>query len=151
MVQDGTSDGAGEVDYGVGDDACCLDDLVAGGLQGDAEAGPVRVGARDSRGGVGDRDPDGLVGGQQGVDLLGDAGHGAGAQDPASEHGFLQRIVSGFDLPSFVVQPDQVEGGVAAVIEQGGGQAVGTGAPPGGGGDGDLALDDADFHAADAG
>jgi hypothetical protein len=40
-------------------------------------------------GGVGDGDPDRLVGGQQGVDLLGDAGQGAGAQDTAAGHGLL--------------------------------------------------------------
>ena len=66
--------GAGQVDGGVGQHACGLDDLVAGGLEGDAEAGPVRVGAGDGPGGVADRDPDHLVDGQQGVDLLGDAG-----------------------------------------------------------------------------
>jgi hypothetical protein len=62
-----------------GDHARGLDDLVAGGLEGGAEAGPVGVGAGDGHDGVCDGDPDYLIGGQQRVDLLGDACHGPGA------------------------------------------------------------------------
>src|SRR5215469_14184574 len=50
-------------------------------VAGDGEAGPVGVGASGGDGGVGDGDPQGLVDGEQGVDLLGDAGQGARAQD----------------------------------------------------------------------
>ncbi|MCG5213361.1 hypothetical protein MBA17_08830 [Streptosporangium sp. KLBMP 9127] len=149
LVQDRPPDAACEVDDGVGDDACGLDDLVAGGLQGDGEAGPVGVGAGD--GGGGDRDPDELVGGQQGVDFLGDACHGAGAQDVAAEHAFLDREVGGFHLPPLVIELDQLEGGVAVVVELGGGQAVHAPGASGGGGDGDLAFHDADLDPADPG
>ena len=38
--QYGPADGADEVDGGFGDDAGGVDDLVAGGVQGDGEAGP---------------------------------------------------------------------------------------------------------------
>jgi len=38
VVQDVSADGADEVDDGVGDDAGGLDELVAGGAQGDGEA-----------------------------------------------------------------------------------------------------------------
>jgi len=37
--QDGVADGADEVDGGAGDDAGGVDDLVAGGVEGDGEAG----------------------------------------------------------------------------------------------------------------
>src|SRR5262252_8712255 len=142
VVQDGAADGAGQVDGFAGDHVCCLDDLVACGLEGGAEAGPVGVSAGGGRGGVGDGDPDRLVDGQQGVDLLGDAGQGAGAQDAAAQHGFLDLEVGGLDLPPLVVEGDQVEGRVAAGVEQAGGQPVGPGLGAGCGGDGNLALDD---------
>src|SRR5262249_1435980 len=142
VVQNVAADGAGQVDGFCGDDAGGLDDLVAGGVQGDGEAGPVRVGAGGGEGGGGDGDPDCLVDDQEGVDLLGDAGQGAGAQDAAAQHGFLDLEVGRFDLPSLVVKLDQLERGMLAGIEQGGGQPVGPGAGTGRGGDGDLALDD---------
>ena len=74
-----------------------------------------------------DRDPDDLVGGQQGVDLLGDAGQGARAQDASAEHGLLDREVGGLDFPALVIELDQLECGVPAVVEQGGGQPVEAG------------------------
>jgi hypothetical protein len=46
-----------EVDGGVGDDARRLDDLVAGALECDAEAGTVRIDAGRGLRCVGDRDP----------------------------------------------------------------------------------------------
>src|SRR5215470_4750716 len=76
LIQDGVPDGTDEVDDCAGDDPGGLDDLVAGGLDGDAEAGPVGVGAGDGGGGVGNSDPDHLVEGGQCADLLGDAGQG---------------------------------------------------------------------------
>ena len=103
----------GEVGDGAGDHARGQDDLVAGGVQGDGEAGPVGVGARDRARGVGDGGAEGLVGDQQGVDLLLDAVGGAGAQDAAAEDGGLELEVGGLDLPPFVVQDGQVAGGVA--------------------------------------
>ena len=45
-----------------------------------------------------------LVADQQGVDLLVDAGGGAGAQDPAAQDGGFQLQVGGFDLPALVVE-----------------------------------------------
>lgn len=63
MVQNGAPDDTNEVDGGAGDHVRGLGDLVAGGLEGDGEAGPVRVGTGDSRGGVGDGDSDHLVDG----------------------------------------------------------------------------------------
>lgn len=71
--------------YGAGDDVGGLGEQVAGDVQGDGEAAAVGVGAADGLGGVGDRDAQGLVAGQQGVDLLGDTGRG---------HGRLRKIVS---------------------------------------------------------
>ena len=64
-------------------------------------------------GGVGDRGAQGLVGDQQGVDLLLDAVGGAGAQDAAAEDRGLELEVGGLDLPALVVEDDQVPGGVA--------------------------------------
>jgi hypothetical protein len=96
--EDEAADRSGEVDDGVGGDARCEDDLVAGGVQGDGEAGPVRVRAGNGRGGVGDGGAEGLVGDEQGVDLLLDAVGGAGAQDAAAEDGGLELEVGGFDL-----------------------------------------------------
>ncbi|MDH3038921.1 hypothetical protein [Streptomyces sp. TRM75561] len=93
LVQDGSTDRPGKVDHGVGDDARGLGDLVAGALERDAEAAPVRVRSGCGLGGVGNRDPQDLVGAQQGVDLLGDTGPGLGAQDPAAQHRFLDREV----------------------------------------------------------
>src|SRR5262249_56348604 len=93
------ADGGGHVDGFGGDDGGGPDELVVGGVQGDGEGGPVRVGAGGGEGGVGDGDPDCLVDDQQGVDLLGDAGQGAGAQDAAAQHGFLDLEVGRFDLP----------------------------------------------------
>ena len=84
------ADHPGQVDDGADDDACCLHDLVAGGLPGDGKAGPVRVGAGLADGGVGHRSAQHLVGHQQGVDLLGDGLRGAGAQDVAAQDGGLQ-------------------------------------------------------------
>jgi len=75
------ADGAGQVDDGPGDHACCVHDLVAGGLPGDGEAGPVGIGAGLSDGGVCHGGAQDLIGDQEGVDLLGDAGWGAGTQD----------------------------------------------------------------------
>src|SRR5437763_11870695 len=72
------ADGAGQVDGGAGDDAGGLDELVAGGVQGEGEAGPVGVGA-GLGGGVGHGGAQDLVGDQQGVDLLVHPGRGAGA------------------------------------------------------------------------
>ena len=72
--QDVAADGAGQVDGGGGGDACCLDELVAGGVPGDGEAGPVGVGAGAGAGGVGHGGAQELVGDQESVDSLGEAG-----------------------------------------------------------------------------
>ena len=85
---------------------------------------------------------------QQGVDLLGDAGQGAGAQDAAAQHSFLDLEVGGFYFSALVVKLDQFEGGMLAGIKQGGGQPVGPGLGASRGGDGDLALDDPDLDPA---
>ena len=102
------------------------------------------------RGGVGDGGAQRLVGDQQGVDLLVDAGGGAGAQDPAAEDGGLELEVGGLDLPALVVEDGQVAGGVAGGVGQGGDQPVAAGGAPGAGGDGDLGVDDPDGDAAEA-
>ena len=70
------ADSAGQVDSSADDDVGGLDDLLAGGLECDGEAGPVGVGAGGGEGGVSDGDPQGRIDGQQGVDFLGDAGQG---------------------------------------------------------------------------
>ncbi len=88
LGQDRSAYGTDELDGAVLDDAGGLDELVAGGLEGDAETGPVWVGAC-AVGCVRDGDADGLVGAQEGVDLLSDPGPGPGSQDPPSEHRFL--------------------------------------------------------------
>lgn len=61
LVQGGSADLPDEVDHGVGDDARSLDDLIAGASERDAETAPVRVRSGCGLGGVGDRDPQGLV------------------------------------------------------------------------------------------
>jgi hypothetical protein len=91
------ADVPGEVGDGACDDAGREDDLVAGGVQGDGEAGPVGVGAGDSRG-VGDGAAQGLVGDQEGAGLLVDAAGGAGAQDASAEGGGLELEVGGLDF-----------------------------------------------------
>ena len=128
--QDEPADGPGQVGDGAGEDAGGEDDLVAGGVQGDGEAGPVGVGARDGAGGVGDRGAQHLVGDQQGVDLLVDAVGGAGAQDPAAEDGGLELEVGGLDLPALAVENGDLAGGVAGRVEQGGDQPAAGGARP---------------------
>lgn len=50
-----------------------------------------------------------------------------------------------------MVELDQAERGVSAVVEQGGREAVAAGVPAVGGGDGDLAFDDADLDVAHPG
>jgi hypothetical protein len=92
------ADCPGQVGDGAGEDGCGEDDLVAGGVQGDGEAGAVGVGAGDGAGGVGDGGAQGLVGNQQGVDLLLDPVGGAGAQDPAAEDRGLELEVGGLDF-----------------------------------------------------
>src|SRR5205085_2614408 len=99
------ADGAGQVDGGAGDDAGGLDELVAGGVQGEGEAGPVGVGA-GLGGGVGHGGAQDLVGDQQGVDLLVHPGRGAGAQDPAAQHGGLQFAIGRLDVPALVIGPN---------------------------------------------
>lgn len=103
--------------------------LVSGGAQRDGEAAPVGVGVRRYRGGVGDRDPYRLVGHQQGVDLLLQAGRGASAQHPSAQDGVFELAVGGLDLPPLVIQPDQV-GGRAVAVQDCGDQLVGLAAPP---------------------
>ena len=148
--QDAAADVPGEVGDGAGDHARGQDDLVAGGVQGDGEAGPVRVGARDRARGVGDGGAQGLVGDQQGVDLLLDAVGSAGAQDAAAEDGGLELEVGGLDLLPFVIQDGQVAGRVAGRIGQGGDQPAAAGGAPGTGRDGDPGVDDPDGDAAEA-
>jgi len=143
------SDGAGQVDDGGGDDARCLDDLVAGCLPGDDESRPVGVCARGGAGGVGHGGAQQLVGDEQGVDLLVDPGGGAGAQHAPAEDGGLQLEVGGLDLPAFVVEADQAAGRVAVVVAQGGDEPVIAGPLARGGGDGDLGVDDPHRHAAE--
>ena len=104
---------------GPGGDAGGEDDLVAGGVEGDGEAGAVGVGAGDGGGGVGDRGAQRLVGDQQGLDLLLDAVGGAGAQDAAAEDGGLELKVGGLDLPALVVEGRQFAGRVAVRVEPG--------------------------------
>src|SRR5581483_3050676 len=115
----------------------------------DGEAGPVGVGAGDGRSGVGDGGADGLVGDEQGVDLLLDAVWGAGAQDAAAEDGGFELEVAGLYLPAFVVEGDDLCGGVAGGVGQSGDQTVAAGGAAGAGGDGDLCVDDPDRDAAE--
>jgi hypothetical protein len=89
---------ADQVDDGAGDDAGGLDEQVAGGVQGDGEAAAVGVDAAFGLNRVSDGDPQDLVTGQQGVDLLGDPGGGAGAQDPAAEQAGFQFQVGSLDF-----------------------------------------------------
>jgi len=113
--QDGPADGPCQVDGGAGGDARGQDDLVAGGVQGDREAGPVGVGARESGGGVGDGGAQGLVGDEQGPDLLLDAVGCAGAQDAAAEDGGLELEVAGLYFPALPVEDYDFPGRVAKV------------------------------------
>ncbi|MET8130267.1 thiamine pyrophosphate-dependent enzyme [Streptomyces sp. NPDC005231] len=96
--QDVAADCADEVDVGAGDDAGGQNELVPGGGEGGGEAGPVRIGAWDTVGGVGHRGPQCLVGGQQGPDFLLDAVRSAGPQDSAAQDRGFQLRVGGLDL-----------------------------------------------------
>ena len=140
--QHGAADVAGEVDA-VGDDVLAAHQEVLGGGQGGGEAGPVRVGARDGLHG-GDHGPtQALVEGQQGPQLLFEAGWVGRAQHPALEQGVPQREVGQFVFPPLVIQLDQRSRGVAAVIVEAGGQPVGGGVSGAvGAGDGDVGADD---------
>src|SRR6516164_9639108 len=141
VVQDAAADVADQVDDGAGDDVGGLGKQVAGGVEGDGEAAAAGVDAAGGLDRVGDGDAQDLVAGQEGVDLLGDAGGAAGAQHPAAEDGRLQFQVGGFDFPALVVKGDQRGCRVLPVVGQGGGQPVDASVPPGAGGDGDLAFD----------
>ncbi|MFJ5130952.1 hypothetical protein ACIP80_38495 [Streptomyces sp. NPDC088555] len=102
--QDAAADGSGEVDDRAGDDVRSLDDQGAGGVQSNGEADTVGVDVRAGAGGIDRGQAQGLVGGQQCVDLLVNAIRGTGAQD-----GGLDLQVGGLDLPALVVQGDQFE------------------------------------------
>ena len=93
------ADSAGQVNDGSCDDAGCLCDLLAGGVPGDGEAGPVGLGAGPGGRGVGDGGAQDLVGDQQGVDLLGGPRGGAGAQDPPAQDGGFQFQVGSLNRP----------------------------------------------------
>jgi hypothetical protein len=98
--QDETADCPGQVDDGADGHARSQDDLVAGCVQGDGEAGAVGVGARGRGGGVGDGGAEDLVGDEEGVDFLLDAVGGAGAQDAAAEDGGLDLTLRSLPGPS---------------------------------------------------
>src|SRR5437773_3137269 len=149
--QQAAADVAGQVDGGAGGDAGGLDELVAGGVQGEGEAGPVGVGAGLGGGGVGHGGAQDLVGDQQGAGLLVHAAGGAGAQDPAAQDGGLQFAVGRFDVPPLVVKRDEFAGRVAVGAGQGGDQPGAGGGAAGLGRDGDLGVDDPYWHAAKAG
>jgi hypothetical protein len=68
------ADLADQVDSGPSDHPGGLDELVAGGVEGDGEAGPVGVDAGLGAGGIGHGEAQELVADQQGMDLLVDAG-----------------------------------------------------------------------------
>jgi hypothetical protein len=68
VVQHGPADLADQVDGGGSDHPGGLDELVAGGVQGDGEAGPVGVDAGLGAGGIGHGQPQELVADQQGMD-----------------------------------------------------------------------------------
>src|SRR5262249_4215262 len=131
--EDVSADGADQVDGGVGDDPGGLDELVAGGLVGDGEAGPVGVGVGLGADGVGDGGAQKLVDHQQGVDLLHDTDGSVGAEHPAGEDAGFQFQVDGFDLPPLVVEPDQVGRRERLMVEQCGGQPVDPPLAAGGG------------------
>src|SRR6266508_4624421 len=151
VAQHGAADPAGQVDGGLGDHAGGLDDLVAGGVQGDGEAAAVGWGVGPGEGGVGDGGAQGLVGDQEGVDLLVDAIGGSGPQDAPAEDGGFQFQVGRFDLPPLVVERDQV-GGVAAVSGQRADRPVAADpAGPARAAHHDLGVDHAHGDGADAG
>jgi hypothetical protein len=98
--QDVPADRADQVDDGAGDHVRGLDELVAGGLVGDGEAGPVRIDIGLGAGRVGHGGAQQAVDHQQGVDLLLDAGGGAGAQYPAA----VSPVVIGPNTASITVR-----------------------------------------------
>ena len=85
-------------------------DVVAGGLQRDGEAGPVRVGS-GGLGGSGHGHPQRLADGQQRPKFLLGAGPVAGAQHVPAEQGVPQRQVGDLDFPALMVKADQFPGG----------------------------------------
>jgi hypothetical protein len=58
------------------------DELIPSGVERDRETTAVGIDIGAGQGGVADREPQRLVGDQQRVDLLDDAGWGTGAQHP---------------------------------------------------------------------
>ena len=148
-VEDGPADVAGGV--GVVGDVGGLGEPVAGGVQGGGEAGAVRVGAGTGfdRGDHGA--PQRLIGGEQRPDLLLHACGVGGAQHPSLAEGVPQRQVGDLVFPAVVIQPDQRTGGIAAGVDQGGGQPVVRGvAAAVGAGHGDVGGDDAHRQRVDA-
>jgi len=91
-------------------------------VQRDGEAAAVGVDAAGGVDRVGDGDAQDLVGDQQGVDLLADAGGGAGAQDPPAEDAGLELKVGGFDLsgsPGALLRRGPLRTGRAALTASG--------------------------------
>jgi hypothetical protein len=121
--QDRAADDAGPGGAG-GIDSRGSGELVAGGFQGRGEAGPVWVGAGPGLDGVGHGHPHQLVKGQQRPGFLLQARLVAGAQHVAVQQGMPQRVVGTLDLPSLVVEPDQGERRVTAVVQERGDQPV---------------------------
>ena len=127
----------------VGGDVGRRGELVPRGFDGGGEAGPVRVGPRAGFHRVHHGHPQQLVDGEQGPDLLLQAGPVTRAQGMTVQQGVPQGEVGGFDLPPLVVQADQGGSGIAAVVRQRGDQPVGvldTAAV--GAGDGQVRFDD---------
>lgn len=65
-----------------------------------------------------------LVGHQQRIDLLLEAARSASTQYSAAQDGGFQFQVGGLDLPSLMVERDQLSRWVAVRVEQEGGQPV---------------------------
>ena len=102
-------------------------------------------------GGVGDSGAEGLVGDQQGVNLLLDAAGGTGAEHPAAEDRGFQLEVGGLDFPALMVEDGQVAGGVAGRVGQGGDEPAVAGEAARAGGHRPASVDDPDGDPAEQG
>lgn len=139
------------VDPGVNGRVCCLDEGILGGVQGDAETGPVRVEAVHGVGGIGHRGAQQSVGDQECPGLLFKAIHGACAQDTSAEHRGFQFLERGLDFPPLKITTDHLGCRALSVVGERGGQPVVADLLSSLGLDSEFGIDDAHLGGAEMG
>jgi len=99
------------------------DDLGSGAVEGDGEADAARVECAGGASRVRADPHDRLIDGEQGVYPLIDVDRVAAAQDPSVEDRGLNRQETRLDLPSLVIESDEIRGRIADRAEQAGHQS----------------------------